>query len=235
MVEGKEEHAWRRSCLPCSGTSLSTDHAKGWSIKHGSWRIDLKLCMWYIHPNTVLSPTSFKHLVQFSIIFSLPNKGKHTAMCNFTHLKSHWHDFWNNTATGNMEKWCKGDQTWGFVKEKPPVLTLRNKIKCNQWCLQKCVFCFTWQHLLPKPFLLHYYKFIWMVYKAERLASSQCTASCCWLATEPFFFPHQFSQSVFWNLSGWIKIDQGLLLLINSMLWLHFTKIQTLWQPEPTL
>lgn len=133
-------------------------------------------------------------------------------------------------ATGNMEKWCKGDQTWGIVKEKPPVLTPRNKIKCNQWCLQKCVFCFTWQHLLLKPFLLHYYEFIWKVHKAEKLASSQCTASCCWLGTEPYFFPLiSFPILYLWNLSGWIKIDQGLLLLIKSMIWLHFTKIQTLW------
>lgn len=143
-------------------------------------------------------------------------------MCDFTHLKSHWHNFWNTMATGNMEKWCKGDQTRGIVKEKPPVLSLRNKIKCNQWCLQKCVFSFTWQHILPKPFLFHYYKFIWKVHKAERLASSQCTASCCWLGTEPFIFLHQFSQPV---LMKPIRMDQNR----SRTIWLHFAKIQALW------
>lgn len=130
-----------------------------------------------------------------------------------------------------MEKWCKGDQTWGIVKEKTSVLILRKKIKCSHWCLQKYVFCFSWQHLFQEPLLLCYYKFIWKVHGAERLASSQYIASCHWLWTEAlFFFPLiSFPSLCLWNLSRWIKIDQGLLYLINSTIWLHFTKIQTLW------
>lgn len=157
-------------------------------------------------------------------------------MCDFTHLKSHWHHFWNTMATGNMEKWCKGDQTWAIVKEKLPVLTLRNKIKFNQWCLQKCVFYFTWQHLLPKPFLLHYYKFFWKIHKAERLASSQCTAFCCWLGTEPFSFPHHFSQPV---LMKPIRMDQNRSKTVvpnqqHDLAALHQDS-DTVTQPEPTL
>lgn len=150
-------------------------------------------------------------------------------MCNFTHLKSHWHYFWNTMATGNVEKWCKGDQTWGIVKEKPPVLTLRNKIKWNQWCLQKCVFCFTWQHLLPNH---SSFTITNSSGRSTKHRVSQLSVHCILLLTRnwTFFFSLiSFPSLYLWNLSGRIKIDQGLLLLIKSTIWLHFTEIQTLW------
>lgn len=61
---------------------------------------------------------------------------------------------------------------------------------------------------------------------------SQLSVHCILLLTRNwtlFFSLISFPILYLWNLSGWIKIDQGLLLLIKSMIWLHFTKIQTLW------
>lgn len=131
-------------------------------------------------------------------------------------------------TTGNTEKWCKGDQTWGIVKAS--VLILRK----NQ--MQQLVFtemCFLFQLATPiskniLPLLLQ----IHLEGPQSRMVS-QLSVHCILLLTMNWSFSFSFfSSSVFptcayETYSRWIKIDQGLLFLINSMIWLHFTKRQT--------
>lgn len=150
-------------------------------------------------------------------------------MCDFTHLKSRWHYFWNTMATGNMEKWCKGDQTWGIVKEKPPVLTRRKKNQMQPVVFKEMSFLFhlatpTSKIILPSLLQIH-------LEGPQSREVSQLSVHCILLLTRnwTFFSLISFPNLYFWNLSGWIKIDQGLLFLIDSTVWLHLTKIQTLW------
>lgn len=166
----------------------------------------------YPHPSTVLSPASCRHLVQLSLIFSLSKLKANTRQRAVSLISDRvgivtwilWQQvIWKKDTRVTRQKHK------GLLKKRTSALILwkKKKIKCNNCCLQKHVFCFSWQHLSPKTFFLCNYTFIWKVHKAERFASSQSTASCCLLWAKAFlFFPHQFSQPV---LMKAIETDQN--------------------------
>ena len=136
--------------------------------------------IWCTYRNTVL------HLVSFSLV---------ACICLHALCGMGWAEMQRQGGHGVEGGWYQ------------LLLFLSWSSQHDNCCLQKHVFCFSWQHLSPKTFFLCNYTFIWKVHKAQRFASSQSTASCCLLWAKAFlFFPHQFSQPV---LMKAIETDQN--------------------------